>query len=328
MGSGPDAARRCGPDRGGLGVRCFDRPRPGATDPRSRQAAADALRAEIAGLPGAEWVSVETHPGTALEVRLFEAGSGIEAAGAAWDTLRRRIEGAAARLLPARPDPGSWSTPAPVRLGFAEAAAANPLDALHQLAALAAMQRMPAPAPSSTPAMFSARVAAGAVITDEDVGRLARLLALVLPADASEPAAAAVRRFGSFAAVLAAPEAELRRVPGLGTHSIAAIKLVHAAAVRFARAGIAGRPVLDDRKRLADYLSAALARERIEQFRILFLDDAGMLRADEVQAQGTVNHTPVYPREVVRRALALGATSLILVHNHPTRPVRCTLAHV
>ncbi len=129
---------------------------------------------------------------------------------------------------------------------------------------------------------------------------------------------AAVRRFGSFAAVLAAPEAELRRVPGLGTHSIAAIKLVHAAAVRLARAGVAAQPVLDDRQRLGDYLAAALARERIEQFRILFLDEHGMLRADEVQASGTVNHTPVYPREVVRRALALGASSLVLVHNHPS----------
>ena len=127
-----------------------------------------------------------------------------------------------------------------------------------------------------------------------------------------------MRRFGSYAGVLAAPEAELRRVAGLGTHSIAAIKLVHAAAVRLARAGVAARPVLDDPKRLADYLAAALARERIEQFRILFLDEDGMLRADEVQASGTVNHTPVYPREVVRRALALGAASLVLVHNHPS----------
>ncbi len=69
---------------------------------------------------------------------------------------------------------------------------------------------------------------------------------------------------------------------------------------------------------MADYLAAALQRERIEQFRILFLDEDGMLLGDEVQASGTVNHTPVYPREVVRRALALGASSLILVHNHPS----------
>ena len=127
-----------------------------------------------------------------------------------------------------------------------------------------------------------------------------------------------MQRFGSFAAILAAPESELRRVPGLGTHGIAAIKLVHAAALRLARAGVTGQPVLENSELLVAYLSAVLARERIEQFRILFLDDRGMLRADEVQGTGTVNHTPVYPREVVRRALELGASSLVLVHNHPS----------
>jgi DNA repair protein RadC len=78
------------------------------------------------------------------------------------------------------------------------------------------------------------------------------------------------------------------------------------------------QPVLNNWDRLMDYLNAVLSRERIEQFRILFLDEHGMLRADEIQASGTVNHTPVYPREVVRRALALGASSLVLVHNHPS----------
>jgi DNA repair protein RadC len=76
--------------------------------------------------------------------------------------------------------------------------------------------------------------------------------------------------------------------------------------------------VLDDPARLTAYLAAALGRERVEQFRILFLDDRGVLKADEIQAKGTVNHTPVYPREVVRRALELGASALVLVHNHPS----------
>ena len=140
----------------------------------------------------------------------------------------------------------------------------------------------------------------------------------MLPTEDRATAAAAVRRFGSFAAVLAAPANELARVPGLGPHSVAAIKLVHAAAIRLARAGVTGQPVLADPGRLTAYLATVLAREQIEQFRILFLDDRGMLRADEVQATGTVNHTPVYPREVVRRALELGAASLVLVHNHPS----------
>ena len=151
-----------------------------------------------------------------------------------------------------------------------------------------------------------------------DAALLTELLTLVLPTDASGLAGQAVARFGSFAAVLAAPADDLRTVKGLGTHSVAAIKLVHAAALRLARAGIMDQPVLDDWDRLIAYLTAVLARERIEQFRILFLDGDGRLRADEAQARGTVNHTPVYPREVVRRALELKAAAIILVHNHPS----------
>ena len=151
-----------------------------------------------------------------------------------------------------------------------------------------------------------------------DGALLADLLSLVLLADAEAVASRAVQRFGSFAAVLAAPERDLRTVRGLGTHGVAAIKLLHAAAVRLARAGVIGLPVLDGWDGLIAYLTAVLARERIEQFRILFLDAAGRLRADEAQARGTVNHTPVYPREVVRRALELDAASVILVHNHPS----------
>jgi DNA repair protein RadC len=78
------------------------------------------------------------------------------------------------------------------------------------------------------------------------------------------------------------------------------------------------KPVLNNWDRLMDYLNAALAREKIEQFRILFLDSKNRLIADEAQARGTVNHTPVYPREVIKRALELHATALILVHNHPS----------
>ncbi len=151
-----------------------------------------------------------------------------------------------------------------------------------------------------------------------DGALLAELLSLVLLADAEAVAVRATARFGSFAAVLAAPERDLRSVRGLGPHGIAAIKLLHAAAVRLARAGVIGLPVLDGWDALIAYLTAVLARERIEQFRILFLDAAGRLRADEAQARGTVNHTPVYPREVVRRALELDAASIILVHNHPS----------
>ncbi len=151
-----------------------------------------------------------------------------------------------------------------------------------------------------------------------DDALLAELLALVLLQDAELAATRAVSRLGSFAAVLAANQRDLRAIPGFGQQSVAAIKLLHAAALRLARAGVIGVPVLEGWEDLMAYLSAILARERIEQFRILFLDEEGRLRSDEAQARGTVNHTPVYPREVVRRALELGAASFILVHNHPS----------
>ncbi len=152
-----------------------------------------------------------------------------------------------------------------------------------------------------------------------DYELLEMLLFFAQPRGDTKPLAKSViNRFGSFAAVLAAPQQELFDTPGLGIHSVSAIRLVHAAALRLARAEVMDRPVLNNWERLMDYLNAALARERIEQFRVLFLDNRNRLLADEAQARGTVNHTPVYPREVVKRALDLHATALILVHNHPS----------
>jgi len=127
-----------------------------------------------------------------------------------------------------------------------------------------------------------------------------------------------INRYGSFAAVLAAPVPQLLATRGVGPHAAAAIKLVQASALRLARAEAAEKPVLNNWDRLMDYLHAVMARERVEQFRILFLDTKNRLLADEAQARGTVNHTPVYPREVVKRALELHATALLLVHNHPS----------
>ncbi|MFH5926160.1 RadC family protein [Roseomonas xinghualingensis] len=127
-----------------------------------------------------------------------------------------------------------------------------------------------------------------------------------------------INRHGSFAAVLAAPQAELLATHGLGEHSVAALKLVQASALRLAQAEAMEQPILNNWDRLLAYLNAAISREKIEQFRILFLDSKNRLIADEAQAKGTVNHTPVYPREVIKRALELHATALILVHNHPS----------
>lgn len=127
-----------------------------------------------------------------------------------------------------------------------------------------------------------------------------------------------INEHGSFARVMAAPAAKLLERPGLGPHSVSALKLVQAAALRMMQAEVAEQPVLNNWDRLIGYLNAALAREKVEQFRVLFLDPKNRLIADEAQARGTVNHTPVYPREVVKRALELHATALILVHNHPS----------
>ena len=148
---------------------------------------------------------------------------------------------------------------------------------------------------------------------------LEMLLFLALPRRDTKPIARLLlARFGSFAAAIAAPVQDLRGVEGLGESGTAALKLVQAAALRLARAEVIDMPVLNNWDRLMSYLNAVLAREKIEQFRVLFLDNRNRLVADEAQARGTVNHTPVYPREVVKRALELHATALILVHNHPS----------
>ena len=136
--------------------------------------------------------------------------------------------------------------------------------------------------------------------------------------DTKPLAKALINRYGSFAAVLAAPQAELMGTRGLGDHSVAALKLVQAAALRMARAEVTDRPLLNSWDRLTDYLVMAMAREKVEQFRVLFLDTKNRLLADEVLGRGTVNHTPAYPREVMKRCLDLGATAMILVHNHPS----------
>ena len=148
---------------------------------------------------------------------------------------------------------------------------------------------------------------------------LEMLLFLALPRRDTKPIARAlIGRFGSFANALAAPLSDLREVEGLGEAGIATLRTVQAAALRLSRAEVIDRPVLNNWDRLLAYLTAALSREKVEQFRVLFLDTRNRLIADEAQARGTVNHTPVYPREVVRRALELQATALILVHNHPS----------
>ena len=125
-------------------------------------------------------------------------------------------------------------------------------------------------------------------------------------------------RFGSFAEVISAPTERLKEIDGLGEAAVTEFKIVQAAAHRLARGALEKRPVLSSWSAVIDYVRAAQAFAEKEQFRILFLDKKNQLIADEVQQEGTVDHTPVYPREVVKRALELSATAIILVHNHPS----------
>ena len=127
-----------------------------------------------------------------------------------------------------------------------------------------------------------------------------------------------IAKFGSFAEAVSAPAARLAEVKGLGDAAIAELQIVQAAAKRLARGQVKGKTVLSSWSAVLDYCRTAMAFADKEQFRILFLDKRNQLIADEVQGTGTVDHTPVYPREVVKRALELSATAIILVHNHPS----------
>jgi DNA repair protein RadC len=127
-----------------------------------------------------------------------------------------------------------------------------------------------------------------------------------------------IARFGSFAEVISAPPARLAEFKGLGDAAITEFKIVQAAAARLARGQVKRRTVLSSWSSVLDYCRTAQAFADKEQFRVLFLDKRNQLIADEVQQTGTIDHTPVYPREVVKRALELSATAIILVHNHPS----------
>ncbi len=234
---------------------------------------------------------------------------------------------------PGRPDP-EWAPalekPAPQVRGFAEAvarAAARITNGAGALAPPPPRQDMPPPNqavfPSEGPHGHRERMRDRLLergpdgIADYEL--IEMLLFFAQPKGDTKPTAKRlINRFGSFGNVLAAPARVLEEVPGVGRHSVAALKLVHAAAVRLARSEVMDRPVLSNWDALMDYLNTILAREGIEQFRVLFLDNKNRLIADEAQARGTVNHTPVYPREVVKRALELHSAAIILTHNHPS----------
>ncbi|PLR25122.1 hypothetical protein SGCZBJ_12880 [Caulobacter zeae] len=163
------------------------------------------------------------------------------------------------------------------------------------------------------------RARAGGLAALPDYELLELYLFRSLPRGDVKPLAKALlARFGSFAGVLGATVEELKTVPGVGETAAVDIKILHEATLRAGREGIAKRPVISSWTALLGYVRVALANESREQFRVLFLDKKNQLIADEVMNHGTVDHAPVYPREVMRRALELSSSNLILLHNHPS----------
>ena len=269
-----------------------------------------AVKAAIALLPQAGWVSVEYHPMRLAEsaIEWVEPDSGAPDRSVAFRAELTAVVAQAIATLPAtvatpRNESASEWTQAPAlpgpAPGFAEASSPGSLLPASIAVTAASLDRAIAPAAMS------------------DTLLLERLLGFATGMAAGAAASRVIKRFGSLAHVLAAPADDLFALSGVGEHSVAAIKLLHALALRSARGALMGQPVTERWDDLLAYLRSAVAREKIEQFRILFLDAGDRLIGDEAQARGTVNHTPVYPREVVRRALELRARSLILVHNHP-----------
>lgn len=127
-----------------------------------------------------------------------------------------------------------------------------------------------------------------------------------------------LKHFGSFDAVIYADVNELSKIDEVGDAAIAALKTIRIASERLLKAEVKDRPVIQSWTALMDYCRLAMGRNRIEEFRVLFLNHRNALIADEVMQRGTVDHTPVYPREVIKRALELSASALVLLHNHPS----------
>ena len=152
-----------------------------------------------------------------------------------------------------------------------------------------------------------------------DYELLELVLFRALPRQDVKPLARALLdRFGDFNGVVSAPEARLLEQNGVGDAVVTELKIVEAAAQRLARARVIRRSVISSWDALLDYCRTTMAHRDTEQFRVLYLDRKNVLVADEEQAEGTVDHVPVYPREVIKRALALNASAMILVHNHPS----------
>jgi DNA repair protein RadC len=164
-----------------------------------------------------------------------------------------------------------------------------------------------------------ARFAEAGAMALPDYELLELLLFRIIPRQDVKPLARRLLdTFGDLASTLSAPALRLEAVPGVGPAVALELKVVEAVAHRMARARVMRRPIVSSWDQLLDYCHTVMAHREQEQFRVLYLDRKNVLIADEEQARGTVDHVPVYPREVVKRALELNASALILVHNHPS----------
>jgi DNA repair protein RadC len=161
------------------------------------------------------------------------------------------------------------------------------------------------------------RAGGGSALADYELLELV-LFRAIPRRDVKPLAKALLARFGTFAAVAAARPERLKEINGINEATIVELKIIEEAAKRFAKSAVENRPAMDNFQAVIAYCRTAMAHLDREQFRILFLDKKNLLIADEVQGTGTVDHAPVYPREIMRRALELNATALILVHNHPS----------
>ncbi len=155
------------------------------------------------------------------------------------------------------------------------------------------------------------------ILADYEILELV-LFRAVARADTKPLAKKLIKKFGSFAEALTASPQRLKELEGVGDAIVNEFKIVEAAAKRLAKGRIKDKDFLSSWSSVIDYCQVTMAFSDIEQFRILFLNKKNALITDEVQQSGTLDHTPVYPREIVKRALELSASALILVHNHPT----------
>ncbi len=168
-------------------------------------------------------------------------------------------------------------------------------------------------------ARLRARFMAGGAQAVPEYELLELILFRAIPRRDVKPLARALMdRFGDFNRVITASEPRLRDIEGVGDAVVTELKIVEAAAHRMARARVMKTQVLSSWDALLDYCHTAMAHRETEQFRVLYLDRKNVLIGDEEQAKGTVDHVPVYPREVAKRALELNASAVILVHNHPS----------